>query len=127
MVRIFAFAVLLAVLGSCGGGSVFDPYYGPFIGVLLVDAEAVGSITLTTNQGLVGGTGIIDHNGSQITVSISGVITDQNLTGTMANSLLGSGPFAGNFADRGSITGTFSFTDTAEVATTTGTWRADTQ
>jgi len=126
--RIFALAALIALLSACGGGSTFEPNFGPFLGVLLDEAQnPVGSITLTTNQGLVGGTGVIQHSDSQVTVSISGVISGQSISGTISNSLLGSGPFTGQFIDTGECRGNFSYTDTPQLVTTSGTWRADIQ
>ena len=125
--RILSLAILMMAVSACGGSSPFRPSFGPFTGNLLVGEDAVGSITLTSNQGLIGGTGVLTHRESEVTVSIACSINGQTITGTISNTLLGSGPFEGEFVNADVCHGTFSYTDTTGLDTTTGTWRAELQ
>ena len=74
--KLFALITAVALLAACGGGGMFVPDLGPFVGVLLVEEEPVGAISLTAGPGQVGGTGNITHNGSAVSVSIAAVLND---------------------------------------------------
>lgn len=117
-------AALVLLLGGCGGGNPFVPPLGPYSGSFFVDGVEVGDMTLTTGDGQLAGTGTVEHLGENITISIAAVIDGRELSGAINNQLRGSGPFTGSFANADDVNGTFSFTDTAEMGTTTGTWAA---
>jgi hypothetical protein len=119
-VALLCFAVALA---SCGGGG-FVPLPGPYAGEFIVDSEVVGTFTFTTSDRSLAGTGMLRHDGNVISISIAGTINGTRITGTVANQLQGSGPLDGSFSKDTASGGTFSFTDTLGMATTTGTWTA---
>lgn len=117
-------AALVVMLAGCGGKNPFVPPPGPFTGSFFVDGVEVGSLTLTTGDGQLAGTGTVEHLGEDVIVSIAAVINGRTVSGSLSNQLLGSGPFTGGFANADTVSGTFSFTDTTEMGTTSGTWAA---
>jgi hypothetical protein len=119
---ILIIAVLL-LLAACGG-TTFVPLAGPLNGTFTTDAGTVGTFTLTNNAGLTGGSGMLVHNAQTVVVTIAGVINGTQITGTVSNASLGSGPFVGRFFGAGRCQGTFSYTDIGNVSTTSGTWEA---
>ena len=115
---------LIVLLASCGGGGEFMPDAGPFAGQFIVDGTAIGSFTFTANAGALGGTGILIHNDQTVTVAISANIDGNTIDGTIENANLGSGSFTGLFRDDNQASGTFTYTDAAQITTQTGTWEA---
>jgi hypothetical protein len=113
----------LLLLAACGGGT-FVPLAGPLDGVFSVEGTPIGTFTLTTGGGLTGGGGMLVHNAQTVVVTVSAVINGKQITGSVANARLGSGPFVGTFISGGHCLGTFSYTDVGNVSTTTGTWDA---
>jgi hypothetical protein len=113
--------VLLLI--SCGG-SDFMPKQGPFSGEFVNGGEVIGSFTFTVTDGLVGGTGMLTHNSEQITVSISGVISDKSITGQVEGGSEGAGMFTGRFTNEEASLGSFDFLGTDDQQTTSGTWIA---
>jgi hypothetical protein len=125
-IRLILLILLLGLLISCGGGNPFVPLVGPFDGEFMVGTTLSGAFSLTTGGGLIAGTGTLVHNNTDISVSISGVISDRQITGQVVNELQGSGSFNGAFNTDSSASGTFTFTDTLGLVTTVGTWAART-
>lgn len=103
---------------------MFVPVAGPLNGTFTVNGTPIGTFTLTSGGGLTGGAGTLIHNEQSVTVTVSAVINGAQITGSVANASLGSGPFIGAFYDTGYCRGTFSYTDNGNVSTTTGTWEA---
>ena len=124
--RLLLLLLLSGLLISCGGGNPFVPLVGPFDGQFLLGTTPAGQFNLTTGGGLIAGTGILVHNNMDITVSISGIVSGRQITGQVVNELQGSGSFNGAFNTDSSSSGTFTFTDTLGLVTTTGTWTAST-
>jgi len=117
-------AALVLALSSCGGDNPFTPPPGPYSGSFFVEGVEVGSLTLTTGDGQLAGTGTLRHLGGDVLVSIAAVLNGRGISGSLSNQQVGSGPFTGSFANSDTAGGTFSFTDTAGVSTTSGTWAA---
>jgi hypothetical protein len=78
----------------------------------------------TTNDGLFGGTGVLTVSGNQVPVSITGLVSGTALNGDIANVNLGSGDFNGRFVAANIATGTFTYVDTAQTVSLSGTWEA---
>jgi hypothetical protein len=117
-------AALVLALSGCGGGNPFVPPSGPYSGSFFVEGVEVGSLSLTTGGGQLAGTGTVEHLGEDIIVSIAAVLDGRDISGSLGNQQRGSGPFEGGFANADTCSGTFSFTDTAQMDTTSGTWAA---
>lgn len=122
--RLLVLLLLSGFLISCGGGNPFVPQVGPFGGQFLIGTAPTGQFNLTTGGGLIAGTGTLVHNNMDINVSISGILSDREITGQVVNELQGSGSFNGAFDTDSTSSGTFTFTDTLGLVTTTGTWSA---
>jgi len=116
-------ALCLLVMAGCGG-SDFKPETGPFNGTFSDGSTQLGTFTFTVTDGLVGGTGTLTHNGFQVNVSISAVISGASISGTVSNSSVGTGGFVGSFSNEGSAQGTFDFHGTLDQKVTSGTWSA---
>jgi len=101
------------------------PNPGPYAGQFLVEQLAAGNFNLTAGDRAVAGTGSLMHDEGTITVSISGIVNEREISGTVSNALLGNGDFTGQFLGASTCAGTFTFTDTLGSATTTGTWSAN--
>ncbi|GEM_PF-3627843 len=122
--RLLMLVLLSGLLISCSGGNPFVPQVGPFDGQFLVGETPTGQFNLTTGGGLIAGTGTLTHNNTEISVSISGIVSGRSITGQVVNELQGSGSFNGGFDTDRYSNGTFTFTDTLGLVTTTGTWTA---
>ena len=122
-----AITVFLSILlcCSCGGTGEFVPATGPFnANFVNADGESVGAFSFTVLESTLQGTGLLTHNGSSITVTVSAAIEGKVINGVVNNSTFGSGPFWGTFTSLGTANGGFTFTGNAGVATTEGTWSA---
>jgi len=115
---------LALLLAGCGGNNPFVPPSGPYSGIFFVEGAEVGTFSLTTGDGLLGGTGVLNHAGEDIVVSIAAVIDGRGVSGSLSNQQRGSGPFSGGFANSDTVSGDFSFTDTLGLVTSSGTWAA---
>lgn len=125
MNRLVTILLGILLLCGCGGGGEFIPDTGPFDGSFVDEqGTTVGAFSYTVFDGTLQGTGILNHNGSNITVTVSAALNGKVINGMVNNSTFGTGPFWGTFNDLGSATGGFTFTGNAGVATTTGTWAA---
>ncbi len=122
--RAAGIVIAIMLMVSCSGGA-FLPNMGPFAGLFTAGAGTVGTLSLTTTSGLVSGTGTLVHNEQQVTVSISGVISGYQIDGSVTNASLGSGVFKGKFHDVDKASGTFGYTDSGMISTTSGTWSAE--
>ena len=126
VIRVCTAIVALVICSSCGGGSPFIPDVGPFNGEFVADGVVVGSFTLTTTGGLLGGTGTITHNNQPVNISISATINGQQIAGTMSNASLGAGFFSGQFTGTNDLSGTFNYQDIGKISISAGTWVAST-
>jgi hypothetical protein len=125
MNRLISILFGILLLCGCSGGSEFVPDNGPFNGSFTdAGGTGVGAFSYTVFDGTLQGTGILNHNGSNITVTISASHNGKVINGTVNNSTFGSGPIWGTFTNLGLADGGFTFTGNAGVATTTGTWSA---
>jgi hypothetical protein len=106
------------------GGSDFMPNPGPFSGEFVNGEDVLGSFTFTVTDGLIGGTGTLNHNSVPVNVSISGVISDKSINGQIVNGSFGAGTFSGRFSNEGASLGNFDFLGDVDQITTTGTWIA---
>jgi hypothetical protein len=117
-------AALALILAGCGGNNPFVPPSGPYSGTFFIEGAEAGSFTLTTGDGLLGGTGTLNHAGESIVVSIAAVLDGRGVSGSLSNQQRGSGPFTGGFASSDTVSGDFSFTDSVGLETSSGTWAA---
>jgi hypothetical protein len=122
----FATLALIALLclGGCGGGG-FVPDAGPYVGTFTANGQDIGQLTLTFTGGLLGGTGTLIHNDQSVTVTISALMQEKQIGGTINNASLGNGEFDGQFTSVVAAQGTFVYTDAGDISTTTGTWRVE--
>ena len=125
MARIASISLALIFLLGCSGGTPFVPLIGPYSGNFLVEGEAVGNLTLTASDGLLGGTGMLTHNNQPVNVSISAAIDGRSFSGTVSNASLGAGYIVGSFGKQGRLSGEFNYEDSGQISVTRGTWSAD--
>ena len=119
--------IMLAILLCCGcsGGGEFVAETGPFNGGFTSEnGESIGAFSFTVINNVLQGTGVINHNGDNITVTISAALSGKVINGQVNNSTFGAGPLWGTFDNVSYAEGGFTFTGNAGVATTTGTWSA---
>ena len=123
-IRVCTVLIALVICSSCGSGTPFVPAVGPFTGELLVEGVVVGGFTLTTTNGLLGGSGTLTHNDQPVNVTISATVDNQHVAGTISNASLGEGSFIGDFSDVNNLSGQFNYQDIGQISITTGTWIA---
>ncbi len=123
-IRVWTVLVALVICSSCGGGNPFVPAVGPFTGELMVGDAVIGGFTLTTTNGLLGGTGTLTHNDQPVNITISATVDNQHISGTISNASLGAGNFMGDFSDVNTLGGQFNYQDIGQISITTGTWTA---
>ncbi len=116
--------LVLAICISCGGGG-FAPTAGVFSGQFIVGAQAIGTFTVNVNGNSFGGGGMLIHNGFDVPVAVSSLITGANITGRVENASLGHGSFTGHFIGERHAEGDFTYTDEGGISTATGTWVAN--
>ncbi|MCC7478854.1 hypothetical protein IT575_10395 [bacterium] len=119
MIAVLA-ALLLAGMVSCGG-SGFTPDPGPYDGVFTVNGSSDGNLSFTVINGQLGGTARFTHNDQTVVAAISGAVSGNQISGNVQATNLGFGPFQGSFSND-AASGSFSYTDSGGISTTTGTW-----
>ncbi|MEZ5339226.1 MAG: hypothetical protein R3F46_13325 [bacterium] len=125
MKKLLSILFLVLLCSSCGGGAPFVADTGPFSGDFVNgNGQSIGAFSFTVINNVLQGTGILNHNGDNITVTISASVNGKVVNGSINNSTFGSGPLFGTFSNASFIEGSFTFTGFAGVNTTTGTWSA---